>query len=491
MLLEVDQVSGGYNGVSIVNDISFSLGKGEVLGILGPNGSGKTTLLKLISGLLPVNHGEILLNDRSLRAYSSKELAREIAVLPQVSETSFTYCVQDIVALGRYPYQSGFFRTNSQEDDRIVKEAMQQTQVDAFREQYLHSLSGGEQQRVLLARALAQEPKLLLLDEPTNHLDISFQVSLLDSLKDWAKKRSLSVIAILHDLNMASLYCDRILLMENGKQVDLNKPSIVMEERQLEKVYQTSLKRKEHPVVPKPLITLLPKSEADHKKNMLQNLSVTKTSEIIAIQSPVKLKTLSSAVIGAGFSWERTFINRHVRKDYNCDDPLTEYKAFLTERSFDASETVGMMTAAILEDASFIKKDYDQFSVFVMVTAGLSNAVDVSKAYLHPEKTRPVGTINTWVFIDGDLSEAAFVQAMVTATEAKVKALQDEQIKDAVMGTIATGTSTDSIMVAATQSGREFPYAGTITPLGKAIGQLVHEATCNAIQRNKRRLFTQ
>ncbi|RXJ03883.1 ATP-binding cassette domain-containing protein [Anaerobacillus alkaliphilus] len=490
MLLQVNGLSGGYNGLNIIKDISFSLQKGEVLGILGPNGSGKTTLLKLLSGLLPVNNGDIFLNDRLLESYSSKELAREVAVLPQNTETSFTYCVEDIVSLGRYPYQRGMFNTNSNEDKRIVLEAMKQTQVYDFRDKYLHTLSGGEQQRVLLARALAQEPKLLLLDEPTNHLDISFQVSLLDSLKTWAKHRSLSVIAILHDLNMASLYCDRILLMENGKQVDLNKPSIVLEESQLEKVYQTSLKRKEHPVVPKPLITLLPKHEETEKDNLLQKLVVTQNNEYIAIQSPFQFKTLSSAVVGAGFSWERTFINRHVDKHYNCDDPKTEYKQFLTAKNFDVSETVGMMTAAVLEDAEFIIKEFEEFTVFVMVTAGLSNAVDVSKAYLHDGKKATVGTINTWIFIDGNLSEAAFVQALVTATEAKAKALHDEEILDPVMGTIATGTSTDSIMIAATQKGKEFPYAGSITALGKAIGLLVHEATQKAIERNKRRLFT-
>lgn len=489
MFLYVNSISGGYNECNIVNNISFSVNKGEVLGILGPNGSGKTTLLKLISGLLPINEGEIILDGRPLTAYSSKELAKVIAVLPQNSETSFSYTVKDIVALGRYPYQSGFFHSKTAYDDQIVNEAMKQTSVLQFEKKYLHNLSGGEQQRVLLARALAQEPKLLLLDEPTNHLDISFQISLLDSLKSLAKEKALTVVAILHDLNMASLYCDRILLLDEGNQVDLNKPTNVMEERQLKKVYKTSLKRREHPVVPRPLITLLPKNEGEEHGDMLQMLKIYKSDEIISIESPVQFKTLSSAVIGAGFSWERTFVNRHVHKNYNCADAQEEFKAFLRSRNIDDRETVGMMTAANLEDAVFLEKIEKEYALFVMVTVGISNAVDASRAYLYENDASKIGTINTWVFIEGNLTEAAFVQAMVTATEAKVKALSDEEVNDPVMKTIATGTSTDSIMIAATQSGKEFMYAGTITDLGKGIGYAVHEATVEAIRRNKRRLL--
>ncbi|WNF37975.1 adenosylcobinamide amidohydrolase [Bacillaceae bacterium IKA-2] len=494
MILDVNNLSGGYNGIEIVSNISFSVSKGEILGIIGPNGSGKTTLLKMISGLLPISAGQILLNDRTLATYSSKELAREIAVLPQNSESSFTYNVKDIVALGRYPHQKGFFDVTKNKDLEIVAEAMNQTKVSKFSDHYFHTLSGGEQQRVLLARALAQEPKLLLLDEPTNHLDISFQMGLLDSLREWTKQKSLTVVAILHDLNMASLYCDRILLLDEGKQIALDKPNIVMEERQLEKIYQTPLRRKQHPVVPKPLITLLPKngqSDQHEQQKLLTRLTVSKTAELIVIKSPVQFKTLSSAVLGAGFSWEKTFVNRHVHFDYCCDNVEVEFKAFLEDKNLDASETIGMMTAAKLEDASFIERNETDFDIFVVVTVGISNAIDASKAYYHHETNSEVGTINIFIFIEGDLSEAAFVQAMMTATEAKVKALHDEQVIDQLTGTLATGTSTDSLLIAATQTGTVLPYAGTVTPLGKTIGLVIYEATVTAIRRNKKRLASQ
>lgn len=489
MLLEVKNVTGGYSPQEpIIKDISFTVSSGEIIGILGPNGSGKTTLLKMISGLLPISEGELILNHRALESYTPKQLAREVAVLPQNTETSFTYCVKDIVALGRYPHQKGFFQSKNNNDEEIVRQAMEQTKVSKFSENYLHSLSGGEQQRVILARALAQEPKLLLLDEPTNHLDISFQMSLLDSLKNWARTKSLTVVAILHDLNMASLYCDRVLLLNNGEQVALNKPNIVLEEERLEKVYKASLRRKQHPVIPKPLITLLPMKEREEDTSIISNFSILQTDELILIKSPQQLKTLSSAVLGAGFSWEKTFVNRHVSKEYNCEHAKEEYIAFLKTKQIDYSETIGMLTAAKLDDVSILQKTEDQFSILVMVTAGLSNAVDVSKAYFQNDKKAQVGTINIWVFIEANLSEAAFVQAMMTATEAKVKALHDGGVKDPHTDTIATGTSTDSMMIAATQTGTYLPYAGTITPLGRTIGMLVYEATMTTIDRNKKRL---
>lgn len=488
MILDVNNLSGGYNGSEIVKNISFSVSRGEIIGIIGPNGSGKTTLLKMISGLLPISAGEILLNGRPLAAYSSKKLAREIAVLPQNSESSFTYNVKDIVALGRYPHQKGFLNATKNNDQEVVTEAMNQTKISKFSDHFFHTLSGGEQQRVLLARALAQEPKLLLLDEPTNHLDISFQMSLLDSLRDWTNQKSLTVVAILHDLNMASLFCDRVLLLDEGKQIALDKPNIVMEEAQLEKIYETPLRRKQHPVVPKPLITLLPKNNQNEQQKLLKKLTVSKTAELIVIKSPVQFKTLSSAVLGAGFGWERTFVNRHVCKDYSCNNVELEFKNFLEMNNLDTSETIGMMTATNLEDASFIERNETDFDIFVMVTVGISNAIDASKAYYHHKTNLEVGTINIFIFIEGNLSEAAFVQAMMTATEAKVKALHDEQVKDQVIGTIATGTSTDSLLIAATQTGTVLPYAGTVTALGKSIGLVIYEATVTAIRRNKKRL---
>ncbi|OLO42900.1 heme ABC transporter ATP-binding protein [Alkalihalophilus pseudofirmus] len=486
-MLQVTDVKGGYGNVNIINDVSFSVEKGEIFGILGPNGSGKTTLLKMISGLLPLQSGDIFLQDKSITTYSAKELARWMAVLPQQSDTSFSYTVEEIVQLGRYAHQKGWFQVSSNKDKQIVEEAMKLTGVVQFRDLPLHSLSGGERQRVMLARALAQEPHILLLDEPTNHLDISYQMSLLDSLKLWSREKGLTVIAILHDLNMASLYCDRILLLDEGKVCSLDRPAHVMDEKKLQEVYQAKVGRREHPSVPSPLITLQPKQSLENERSLINRFELEKTEEFIKVTSPIHLKTFSSAVIGAGFSWNTTFFNRHVHKDYNCDCVEEEYKQYLKNHNVDFEGTVAMMTAAILEDASFKTYTNEAFTVFVVVTAGVSNAVDASKAYLQENVLQTVGTINTWIFIEGNLSDAAFVQAVMTATEAKAKALFDENIIDPQTKTLATGTSTDSIMVAASQTGVEQPYAGTITPIGKTIARAVYEATNEAVKRNKER----
>ncbi|WP_017728103.1 heme ABC transporter ATP-binding protein [Halalkalibacterium ligniniphilum] len=486
-MLEAKNVSIGYDAELVVKDLSFHVNKGEIFGILGPNGSGKTTLLKAISGLLPLQQGSITLHGKAIHAYRSKELAQQIAVLPQDSATAFTYHVEEVVGLGRYPYQKGLLGRETKQDQDIVIEALKKTDTLQFRNKPLQTLSGGERQRVLLARALAQEPEMLLLDEPTNHLDISHQMSLLNSLKQWSRTRELTVIAILHDLNMASLYCDRILLLDEGQMVELSTPRFIMEQKQLERVYHAPLRIKEHPEVPRPLITFVPEVPKSEHQSPLEALKIEATYHYLKVWSVIRWKTLSSAVLGAGFRWHQTFVNRHVDKEYCCDDPESEFSQYLAEQGIDARDVLGMMTAAMLEDVVISKESNDSFSLQVMITAGTSNAVDVSRAYEQKPRTEKIGTINTWVFIEGKLAEAAYAQALMTATEAKVKAMHDENIRDPHSNTLATGTSTDSVMIAASQTGEYLPYAGTITPIGAAIGKLVYEGTRLAIQKYQKR----
>ncbi len=229
-MLEVKGLTGGYVGVDVLNSISFQVGEGELFGILGPNGSGKTTLLQMISGILTPKEGTIYLQNQPLADISIKERAKKMAVLPQLSADFFAYTVKETVELGRYAHQHGLFQSWSAEDEATVVEAMELTGVLRFKNQLLHELSGGERQRVFLAQALAQQPKLLLLDEPTNHLDLSYQKELLDRLKDWTRKRGLTVISIFHDVNLAALYCDRLLLLNRGEIDVIGEPSVVLQE---------------------------------------------------------------------------------------------------------------------------------------------------------------------------------------------------------------------------------------------------------------------
>lgn len=208
------------------------------------------------------------------------------------------------------------------------------------------------------------------------------------------------------------------------------------------------------------------------------------SSEYVALHSDDPLKTLSSAVHNAGFGWYRTFINRHVDADYRSDDAKAEMAEYLEQQGFTLTETVGMMTAVTTEHAEIETYEGEFGTVLIAVTAGVGNAVDVSVA-LERDREQRIGTINTWIIVNGKLSDEAFIQAMITATEAKTKALQMESITDPLTGTIATGTSTDSVLVAATQQGESLPYAGPITPLGKLIGHGVYECTVRAIRAYK------
>ncbi|RBW70331.1 heme ABC transporter ATP-binding protein [Bacillus taeanensis] len=488
-MLEVKNIQGGYENETILHNLSFNVNKGEIFGVLGPNGSGKTTLLKIISGLLEPISGEVNFQGRPLQHYSAKTRAKSIAVLPQITEQAFTYSVKEVVALGRYPYQKGLFKTWSHEDEAVVKKAMEQTDVKKFEQKSLQLLSGGEKQRVFLAQALAQEPSLLLLDEPTNHLDISHQKQLLDSLKRWTTEGNLTVIAIFHDLNLASLYCDRLLLLHQGQTAAIHTPQEVLQEEKIREVYEAAIKRQPHPDLPRPMLTLMPeKISSEIERIAFSQFQIEQHENRIQVISPIPLKSFSSAVIGAGLGWYHTFVNRHVDKSYNCNHPKEEMTEFLKGHDLEPGHTVGMMTAANLKDGVIKEIGHEQFSVLIIVTAGLSNAVDVSKCDQHVFDEVHAGTINTWVFVDGELTEEAFIQGMMTAAEAKVKALHDEEIKDAVTGTTATGTSTDSILIAATQRGSKLSYAGTITPLGKTIGKGVYEATLQAVKNNKKRM---
>lgn len=484
-MIDAKEIVGGYDGYKIIDRLSFSVHSGEIMGIIGPNGSGKTTLMKMITGLLPIESGSLTINSKPLSTYSQKELAQVIAVLPQATELSFAYLVREAVALGRYPYQKGLFKTLSSHDEQVIEEAMKLTEVYQYANAPIQSLSGGERQRVYLAQALAQEPKLLLLDEPTNHLDVTHQKRLFDHLKNWSHTRKLTVIAIFHDLNIASMYCDRLLLLDQGKIARIGTPTEVLDPSILKQVYKVEFQQLPHPSIPSALVSMLPE-RYEAKVDQFRSERVH-TDDWIKIEFPKALKTFSSAVIGGGTGWKRVFINRCVPQDYDCTDPQVEMEQYLRDRHINPVESIGMMTAVSLQDAAFTERKEEEFALSVMVTAGIGDAVDAAFAERHSSELNKIGTINIWIFVDGELSEEAFVQAMITATEAKVKALIDHKVLDPVTQTLATGTATDSVLIAATQRGKTFPYAGTITALGKAIAKSVYEATMLAIERYQQR----
>lgn len=483
-MLQVNNVSGGYGGKKYVQHVSFTVKKGEVLGILGPNGSGKSTMLKLISGALPKLEGEVVLDGQILEHYSAKELAKKLAVLPQLHANTFTHTVREVVSLGRYPHQRGFFSSWSVEDEQAVQQAMQQTGITRYEHTEMEFLSGGEQQRVFVAQALAQRADVLFLDEPTNHLDIAHQRQLLDMVRTEAKTRGLTVVSIFHDMNLAALYCDRLMLMEQGQVRMIGEPHEVLIDHAIEDVYAARVSTQAHPEQAKPQVTILPNLAKDTHDISVNRAHLVIKEQYVVLESPIPLRVLSSAVHNAGLGWYETLMNRSVTAYYDMESVNAEYEQFIRDEGYLPTNTVGMMTALSMEHATVRQYDAPFGQMLVVVTAGVGKAIDVATAHTYNEPPA-VGTINTWVVINAHLSNEAFVQAMITATEAKVKALQIEQVEDTISKTIATGTATDSILIAATQLGEFCQYAGTATPLGKWVGKAVFETTVAAIQTYK------
>lgn len=481
-MIRVDNLSGGYNGKRVVQDVSFTVQKGKIVGILGPNGSGKSTLLKLISGILKPTSGVVELDGQTLESYPSKSLAKKMAVLPQLNANAFSNTVYETVSIGRYPYQKGLFARWSDEDEQAVQQAMAHTSVTRYAEYDLSLLSGGEQQRVFIAQALAQQAEVLLLDEPTNHLDIAHQKHILDVLQQEVCQRELTIVSIFHDINLAALYCDELLLLENGRIRLIGAPHEVVSEANIGEVYDANIRTSAHPTAPKPQITLLPENVASNDVEITAN-DIDIQSDFVLLRADKPLKVVSSAVHNAGIGWYSTFINRTVARDVVIDDVHTEMEHFLRNEQFTPSDSVAMLTTVRSKFAQVKSYTAGNWHITIMVTAGITHAVDVSQSYRF-NRDAHIGTINTWVFVNGELSDEAFLQAMMTATEAKTKALAHLQVMDSLSYTVATGTSTDSLLIAATQRGPMAQYAGTITELGRLIGQGVFEMTVKAIQAN-------
>jgi iron complex transport system ATP-binding protein len=238
-MIHIQHLHYAYKQKPILQDVSFDIHAGEVLGVVGPNGAGKSTLIKLLTRVLSPSSGTVTLNGQNLQNLSRLELAKHLAVVPQISELPSDYHVFELVMMGRTPHL-GFLSSESNHDTEVVTQVMQRTDTWQFRDRLSDQLSGGERQRVVLARALAQEPSFLLLDEPTNHLDLKYQVEVLSLVKQEVAK-GLGALVVLHDLNLAARLCDHILLLHQGKVVKVGQPSEVLQKELLERVYQTPL----------------------------------------------------------------------------------------------------------------------------------------------------------------------------------------------------------------------------------------------------------
>lgn len=212
--LEVRELGYDYDGRSILDSVTWDLRKEEILGVLGPNGCGKTTMLRNLNRNLSPKRGCVVLDGTDLEDMAKRDIARHIAAVPQSNEIRFAFTVREMVAMGRMPFQEAF-RGNSSEDERIIDEAMELTGITHMSDRLINTMSGGERQRVIIARALAQQPEILLMDEPTLHLDINMQFEVLDLVSKLSRDRGLTVVIVSHDLPMVARYCDRIILIHD------------------------------------------------------------------------------------------------------------------------------------------------------------------------------------------------------------------------------------------------------------------------------------
>jgi len=256
--LQIRQVYFSYLDGLVLHNINLSIKDGEMVGLLGPNGSGKTTLIKLASGVLKPSQGEIKLDGSNLSQLNRKSIARSVAVVPQQFNIPFAFTATEVVMLGRTPFLR-VFAGESEVDKQFVSNALELVGISELKERRFDELSGGERQKVILAMALAQQPKLLLLDEPTVHLDITHQVEILELVRRLNVERGLTVIAAMHDLNLASLYFDRLILLKEGRVSADGTPAEVLTEDRIREVFSASVKVEPHPVTGVPHIVIMPK----------------------------------------------------------------------------------------------------------------------------------------------------------------------------------------------------------------------------------------
>lgn len=268
--LALQDIALAYGDKVVLSHIDLRMTPGEMLGIVGPNGSGKSTLIKGVCRLITPNSGRILIDGRDIATINRSELARLVAVVPQNPLLPEAFTAFEMVLMGRTPHL-GLFRYEGQRDLAIAWQAMEVTRTHSLADRRISELSGGERQRLIIARALAQEPELVLLDEPTAHLDINYQIETLDFVKELCRQRGLTVIAALHDLNLAAQYCDRLAMLNGGRIYAEGSPRVVITTQNIKEVYGAEVCVYPHPVNGLPATLIVPSNGKNEEVEALEN----------------------------------------------------------------------------------------------------------------------------------------------------------------------------------------------------------------------------
>jgi len=259
--ISLQQLSFSYRTQAVLQDITLEIPHQSLLALIGPNGSGKTTLLRLMSKVLQPQQGIILLHNRLLASFSARDLAQKLAVISSEQHFEFPFSVADVVAMGRFPHLNRLERMSHQ-DWKIVDEAMERTSVLHFRHRSISQLSSGEKQRVLIARAIAQQPSILMLDEPNAHLDINHQIAIFNLLRTLNRQHQMTIIVVLHDLSAAAAFCETMVLLHQGQIVRTGKPAEVITADLIQQTYGAEVAVFPSPVGGRPQIAFGPARDA-------------------------------------------------------------------------------------------------------------------------------------------------------------------------------------------------------------------------------------
>ena len=254
-MLSIQKISAGYGDKVVLSDVNMDIDAGDFVGLIGPNGSGKTTLLRVISKVLKPFEGRVLLNEEDIKTVSRSVIARSMAFLTQEISLNLPFTVRQMTLMGRFPYLSQYGK-ESDEDIAIAEDAMKLADVLHLADRFITEVSGGERQRALIAMCLAQQPDILLLDEPTNHLDIGHQLAVLDLIRKLNRQTNMTVVAVFHDLNIASEYCDKIMVLDKGRVAEFGTPKEVLTSEMILKVYRAKVVTEVNPVSQKPHIVI-------------------------------------------------------------------------------------------------------------------------------------------------------------------------------------------------------------------------------------------
>ncbi|MGN7411532.1 ABC transporter ATP-binding protein [Paenibacillus sp. SAF-068] len=245
-LISIKGAGKSYGNHQALRSVDWHVGEGDWWGVVGPNGSGKSTLIQLIAGTEQLSEGQIHIDGREIGSYSRKDLSRMIAVLQQDGLPAISYPVRDVVEMGRYPYQNWLGRETG-DGALVVDRVLEDLGLTELADRPLDALSGGQRQRVALAKVMAQEPRLLLLDEPTTFLDIKYQLQFMELLSAWRQRTNITIVAVLHDLNLAALFCDHILALREGMAVGKGTPHTLINEENIQDIFRVKPAIVSHP----------------------------------------------------------------------------------------------------------------------------------------------------------------------------------------------------------------------------------------------------